>query len=125
MKLSPQITTTPSAPCSTATHASASKSPATRARALRTSPIVGVPVDEEGLVVESLPALDDVFVTPSHQSPTTHTHTHTLSLECRQWLLRKAALPDFVVIANDDEAESLYASEPTPAPQAWTRPVTT
>jgi GntR family transcriptional regulator/MocR family aminotransferase len=78
---------------------------------LRTSNIIGVPVDEEGLVVESLPALDYVFVTPSHQSPT----THTLSLERRQWLLRKAALQDFVVIEDDYEAENLYAGEPTPA----------
>lgn len=78
---------------------------------LRTSQIIGVPVDEQGLVVESLPALDYVFVTPSHQSPT----THTLSLERRQWLLRKAALQDFVVIEDDYEAENLYAGEPTPA----------
>ena len=78
---------------------------------LRTSKIIGVPVDEEGLVVESLPALDYVFVTPSHQSPT----THTLSLERRQWLLRKAALQDFVVIEDDYEAENLYAGQPMPA----------
>lgn len=78
---------------------------------LRTSRIIGVPVDDEGLVVESLPELDYVFVTPSHQSPT----TRTLSLERRQWLLRKAALQDFVVIEDDYEAENLYAGEPTPA----------
>ncbi len=39
----------------------------------------------------------------------------TLSLERRQWLLRKAALQDFVVIEDDYEAENLYAGEPTPA----------
>lgn len=78
---------------------------------LRTSNIIGVPVDEQGLVVESLPELDYVFVTPSHQSPT----THTLSLERRQWLLRKAELQDFVVIEDDYEAENLYAGEPMPA----------
>ncbi|CAN5242173.1 PLP-dependent aminotransferase family protein [soil metagenome] len=84
---------------------------ARNAFSLRTSQIIGIPVDEEGLVVESLPALDYVFVTPSHQSPT----THTLSLERRQWLLRKAALQDFVVIEDDYEAENLYAGEPMPA----------
>ena len=31
------------------------------------------PVDGEGLVVDALPALDYLFVTPSHQSPTTAT----------------------------------------------------
>ncbi len=78
---------------------------------LRTSQLIGIPVDHEGLVVDALPGLDYVFVTPSHQSPT----THTLSLERRQWLLRKAALQDFVIIEDDYEAENLYAGEPTPA----------
>jgi len=84
---------------------------ARNAFSLRTSHLVGIPVDSEGLVVDALPALDYVFVTPSHQSPT----THTLSLERRQWLLRKAALQDFVVIEDDYEAENLYVGEPTPA----------
>ncbi|AMM26745.1 MocR-like pyridoxine biosynthesis transcription factor PdxR [Variovorax sp. PAMC 28711] len=78
---------------------------------LRTSQLIGIPVDHEGLVVDALPDLDYVFVTPSHQSPT----THTLSLERRQWLLRKAALQDFVIVEDDYEAENLYAGEPTPA----------
>jgi GntR family transcriptional regulator/MocR family aminotransferase len=84
---------------------------ARNAFSLRTEHIVSLPVDHEGVVVESLPALDYVFVTPSHQSPT----THTLSLERRQWLLRKAELQDFVVIEDDYEAENLYAGEPMPA----------
>lgn len=78
---------------------------------LRTSALMGIPVDAEGLVVDALPALDYVFVTPSHQSPT----TRTLSLERRQWLLRKAALQDFVVIEDDYEAENLYEGDPMPA----------
>jgi GntR family transcriptional regulator/MocR family aminotransferase len=72
---------------------------------------VDIRVDAEGLVVDALPALDYVFVTPSHQSPT----TVTLSLERRQWLLRKAELQDFVVIEDDYEAENLYEGEPMPA----------
>ena len=72
---------------------------------------VEIAVDDEGLVVDALPAVDYLFVTPSHQSPT----TATLSLERRQWLLRKAELQDFVVIEDDYEAENLYEGEPMPA----------
>ena len=70
-----------------------------------------VAVDDEGLVVDAMPALDYLFVTPSHQSPT----TATLSLERRQWLLRKAELQDFVIIEDDYEAENLYEGTPMPA----------
>jgi GntR family transcriptional regulator/MocR family aminotransferase len=84
---------------------------ARNAFSLRTEHLIPIPVDDEGLVVDALPSLDYVFVTPSHQSPT----TRTLSLERRQWLLRKAALQDFVVIEDDYEAENLYVGEPTPA----------
>ncbi len=72
---------------------------------------VELAVDEDGLVVDALPAVDYLFVTPSHQSPT----TATLSLERRQWLLRKAELQDFVIIEDDYEAENLYHGEPMPA----------
>jgi GntR family transcriptional regulator/MocR family aminotransferase len=68
-------------------------------------------VDEQGLKVDRLPALDYVFVTPSHQSPT----TGTLSMERRRLLLQKAQDKDFVVIEDDYEAENLYAGEPMPA----------
>jgi GntR family transcriptional regulator/MocR family aminotransferase len=73
--------------------------------------MIGIAVDSQGLVVDALPAIDYVFVTPSHQSPT----THTLSLERRQWLLRKAELQDFIIIEDDYEAENLYQGEPMPA----------
>ena len=73
--------------------------------------MVGIEVDEQGLVVDAMPGVDYVFVTPSHQSPT----THTLSLERRQWLLRKAELQDFVIIEDDYEAENLYQGSPMPA----------
>ncbi len=68
-------------------------------------------MDEDGPVVDALPAADYLFVTPSHQSPT----TATLSLERRQWLLRKAELQDFVIIEDDYEAENLYEGTPMPA----------
>lgn len=73
--------------------------------------MVNIAVDDEGLVVDAMPDIDYVFVTPSHQSPT----TATLSLERRQWLLRKAELQDFVIIEDDYEAENLYAGTPMPA----------
>lgn len=79
--------------------------------ALRNPKWVEVAVDEEGLVVDALPALDYLFVTPSHQSPT----TGTLSLARRQELLRKAELQDFVIIEDDYEAENLYEGAPMPA----------
>ncbi len=72
---------------------------------------IEVAVDDDGLVVDALPAVDYLFVTPSHQSPT----TATLSLERRQWLLRKAELQDFVLIEDDYEAENLHAGTPMPA----------
>ncbi|MDH6166946.1 GntR family transcriptional regulator/MocR family aminotransferase [Variovorax boronicumulans] len=78
---------------------------------LRQPKWVEVDVDEDGLVVDALPAADYMFVTPSHQSPT----TATLSLERRQWLLRKAELQDFVIIEDDYEAENLYEGAPMPA----------
>ena len=79
--------------------------------ALRKPKWVEVAVDDDGLVVDALPAVDYLFVTPSHQSPT----TATLSLERRQWLLRKVELQDFVIIEDDYEAENLYEGQPMPA----------
>jgi GntR family transcriptional regulator / MocR family aminotransferase len=78
---------------------------------LRRPKWVEVAVDDDGLVVDGLPAVDYLYVTPSHQSPT----TATLSLERRQWLLRKAELQDFVIIEDDYEAENLYEGTPMPA----------
>ena len=84
---------------------------------LREPRFVEVPVDSEGLVLESLPELDYLFVTPSHQSPT----TVTLSLERRRELLHLARTQDFVLIEDDYEAENLYAGEPVPALKSMDR----
>ena len=78
---------------------------------MRGSHFIDIPVDEQGLVVDAMPALDYVFVTPSHQSPT----THVMTLERRQWLLRKAELQDFAIIEDDYEADTLYDGNPMPA----------
>lgn len=68
-------------------------------------------VDDQGLVVDRMPPLDYLYVTPSHQSPT----TRTLSLARRKRLLALAEQRDFVVIEDDYEAENLYEGEPMPA----------
>jgi GntR family transcriptional regulator/MocR family aminotransferase len=70
-----------------------------------------VAVDEQGLRADALPALDYLYVTPSHQSPT----TVTMGLERRQQLLECAARDSFVVIEDDYEAENLYQGQPMPA----------
>ena len=79
--------------------------------ALREPVWVEAAVDDHGIIVDALPAIDYLFVTPSHQSPT----TVTLSLARRQELLRQAERNDFVIVEDDYEAENLYAGEPMPA----------
>jgi GntR family transcriptional regulator/MocR family aminotransferase len=50
--------------------------------ALRNPVMVDIPVDREGLVLDTLPPVDYVFVTPSHQSPTTHTSAWSAATGC-------------------------------------------
>jgi len=70
------------------------------------------PVDDKGLVVnDKLNSADIVFVTPSHQFPT----TVTMPLERRMELLKKANEKDFVIIEDDYEFETNYVNEPCPA----------
>lgn len=78
---------------------------------LREPTCIPIAVDSEGACIDALPALDYLFVTPSHQSPT----TSTLSLARRQRLLQLAEQQDFVVIEDDYEAENLYEGNPMPA----------
>jgi GntR family transcriptional regulator/MocR family aminotransferase len=78
---------------------------------LREPRLVSLAVDADGVVLDDLPALDYLYVTPSHQSPT----TVTMSLERRQQLLQLAESRDFVVIEDDYEAENLYSGAPMPA----------
>jgi GntR family transcriptional regulator/MocR family aminotransferase len=79
--------------------------------AMRSPAITNLPVDHDGLVTSSLGALDYLYVTPSHQSPT----TATMTLSRREQLLQRAHQLDFVVIEDDYEAEHLYAGTPMPA----------
>lgn len=74
--------------------------------------VVGLPVDQHGLVLnEQLNACDALYVTPSYQCPT----TVTLPLERRLTLLEKARSEDFVIIEDDYEMEMNYESNPIPA----------
>ena len=80
--------------------------------ALRTQRLRGLPVDDQGLVPgPELVGCDYVFVTPSHQCPT----TVTLSMARRQALLAQAERDDFIVIEDDHESELNFAAQPTPA----------
>ncbi|MCZ6830204.1 MAG: PLP-dependent aminotransferase family protein, partial [Gammaproteobacteria bacterium] len=54
---------------------------------------------------------DCIYVTPSHQSPT----TVTMPLENRYRLLRKAVQSDIILIEDDYENEFNYQSNPLPA----------
>ena len=79
---------------------------------MRSQRIRPLPVDASGLVVDdSVAGCDYVFVTPSHQCPT----TVTMPLERRLELLRQAAANDFVVIEDDHESELNFSGRPTPA----------
>jgi GntR family transcriptional regulator/MocR family aminotransferase len=65
----------------------------------------GIPVDDEGIVVDAIP--DDcqlVFTTPSHQFPT----MVTMSQNRRKQLLEDSVKKDFLIIEDDYEAEMNY-----------------
>jgi len=80
--------------------------------AMRPAEVVPIPLDDQGLIVdERLNGSDAVYVTPSHQFPT----TVTMSLERRKQLLKKAADEDFLIIEDDYEAESNFTGTPCPA----------
>ncbi len=79
---------------------------------LRTAAVRPLAVDGEGLVVgASLAGCRYVYVTPSHQCPT----TVTMSLARREKLLRHAERHDVVVIEDDHESELNFSSHPTAA----------
>lgn len=74
--------------------------------------VVPIPLDEQGLIIdERIEQCDVVYVTPSHQSPT----TVTMSLERRRALLEKAREHDFVIIEDDYESETNFLTQPIPA----------
>ncbi len=80
--------------------------------ALRTRHVKALRVDEQGLVLGSaLSGCAYVYVTPSHQCPT----TVTMPLQRRVELLARAERDDFIVIEDDHESELNFSGHPTPA----------
>ncbi len=79
---------------------------------LRTPHVTPLPVDEHGLIIdERLAAQDLVYVTPSHQAPT----TVTMSEARRMALLDRARTHDFLIVEDDYEFETNYVCAPLPA----------
>lgn len=71
-----------------------------------------VDVDSNGLPPEALPPdTNVVFVTPSHQAPT----TVTMPMARRRALLKKAEEQDFIVVEDDYEFEMSFLRAPYPA----------
>jgi GntR family transcriptional regulator/MocR family aminotransferase len=80
--------------------------------------IVPVPVDDDGLCVDRLPAgVRVVCVTPSHQSPT----GTAMSLPRRAALLEYARRHDAVIIEDDYDGEFRYVDRPLDALQTLDR----
>lgn len=64
--------------------------------------VVGVGVDDEGLIAQNIPpACKLVFTTPGHQFPT----SVTMSMQRRQELIERANLDDFFILEDAYEAE--------------------
>ncbi len=79
---------------------------------LSSAEIRRLPIDADGLVVdERLAGCDYVYVTPSHQCPT----SVTMPLARREELLTVAAERDIVLIEDDYESEINFADTPTPS----------
>lgn len=69
-------------------------------------------VDNNGMVVnDKLNECNAVYVTPSHQTPT----SVTMSMERRDQLLKKAQEQDLIIIEDDFEFESNFLGQPHPA----------
>ncbi|KAA0080986.1 MocR-like pyridoxine biosynthesis transcription factor PdxR [Trinickia soli] len=80
--------------------------------------LVPIPVDDEGLVVDSLPAdVRIVCVTPSHQFPT----GVAMSLARRRALLEFARRNAAVIIEDDYDGEFRYGTQPLDALQTLDR----
>jgi GntR family transcriptional regulator / MocR family aminotransferase len=79
---------------------------------LKTNNVALIPVGDQGMELgDGLNGVELIFVTPSHQFPT----TATMPLNRRMELLRLAAKNNFVIIEDDYEFETNYVNEPCPA----------
>lgn len=80
--------------------------------ASRAAQLVPLPVDENGLVpCAALRRCHYIYVTPSHQCPT----TVKMPLERREALLSLVQETDAIVIEDDYESENRFDCDPTPA----------
>lgn len=80
--------------------------------ALRARTVAALPVDEHGLRLgRELAGCGYLYVTPSHQCPT----TVTLSPERRRRLLELARARDMVIFEDDHESELNFSTRPSPA----------
>lgn len=80
--------------------------------ALHTDELRALPVDDEGLQISPrLTGCDIIYVTPSHQAPT----TATMSQSRRLALLDAAAANNAILIEDDYEFETNYVGAPTPS----------
>jgi GntR family transcriptional regulator/MocR family aminotransferase len=76
------------------------------------SKLVGVPIDESGIIPAAIPTgCQLVFTTPSHQFPTMVTMTQAR----REELLEEAVKKDFLIIEDDYEAEMNYVADASPS----------
>lgn len=79
---------------------------------MATNRIKPLAIDDIGLKVdEQLDDCDYIYVTPSHQSPS----TVTMPLKNRRELLNRAVKSDFVLIEDDTESELNFKTSPHPA----------
>jgi GntR family transcriptional regulator/MocR family aminotransferase len=71
--------------------------------------VAGVPVDENGLVVDAIPREARlIYVTPSHQYPL----GMTMSMQRRQALLDHAQETDAIILEDDYDSEFRYGGRP-------------
>jgi len=79
----------------------------------KTTNIEYLTVDNDGLVLDEdkLARCDIVFVTPSHQCPT----TVTMPLSRRKRLMELAEKHDFIIVEDDYEFEMNFLASPSPA----------
>lgn len=76
------------------------------------SRIKSLSIDNDGLKTGSqLSDCDLIFTTPSHQFPS----TVTMPMQRRQALLEQASKDNFIIIEDDYECETTFATNPSPA----------
>ena len=79
---------------------------------LRSDHVRALPIDTDGLIASrAMGQCAYVFVTPSHQCPT----TVTMSLQRRQEILELAKAHDVVLFEDDHESELNFSGRPLPA----------